>query len=86
MKTSRNTRLLKHLSGIAIAMTALCCVPALLAQSVTGSISGEVTDSSGAVIVGAQVIAENAETGVKTESTTNAAGAYTIRFLPIGTY
>jgi hypothetical protein len=86
MKTSINTKLLKHLSGIAIAMTALCCTPALLAQSVSGSISGEVTDSSGAVIVGAHVIAENAGTGIKTESTTNATGAYTIRFLPVGTY
>ena len=86
MKTSINTKLLKHLSGIAIAMTALCCTPALLAQSVSGSISGEVTDSSGAVIVGAHVAVENAGTGVKTESTTNAAGAYTIRFLPVGTY
>ena len=31
-------------------------------------------------------MAENAGTGIKTESTTNAAGAYTIRFLPVGTY
>ena len=55
-------------------------------QTVTGSITGQVTDPSGAVVVGATVIAENAATSVKTSATTNAAGVYTIRFLPVGSY
>ena len=57
-----------------------------LAQTVTGSITGQVTDPSGALVSGANVIAENVATAVKTTATTNAAGLYTIRFLPIGTY
>jgi hypothetical protein len=57
-----------------------------LAQTVTGSITGQVADPSGALVSGATVIAENVATGVKTTATTNAAGVYTIRFLPIGTY
>ncbi|MGC2474392.1 MAG: carboxypeptidase regulatory-like domain-containing protein [Candidatus Sulfotelmatobacter sp.] len=56
------------------------------AQTVTGSITGQVTDPSGAVVVGAKVTAENVATAVKTSAVTNSAGVYTIRFLPIGTY
>ncbi len=67
-------------------MGALLCIPAALAQTVTGSITGAVTDSSGAVIPDAHVTALNTGTGVKTEANTNGAGAYTIRFLPIGPY
>jgi hypothetical protein len=57
-----------------------------LGQTVSGSITGEVTDPSGAVIVGANVTAENAATSVKTSTKTNGSGVYTIRFLPIGNY
>jgi len=67
-------------------LVALLCLPSALGQTVTGSITGLVTDPSGAVVVGAAVIAENTATAVKTSATTNAAGVYTIRFLPIGTY
>src|ERR1700722_1915029 len=59
---------------------------AAFGQTVTGSITGVVTDQSGAVILGANVTAENSATSVKTSSKTNASGVYTIRFLPIGTY
>ncbi len=68
------------------AFTLLACIPAALAQTVTGSITGEVTDSSGAIIPGAHVVARNLDTGVETSTTTNAAGVYRIQFLPIGHY
>src|SRR5438132_1310289 len=83
-KDLMKTRLLLSVT-LACLVTALCVSPAL-AQTVTGSITGVVTDPSGAVVVGASVIAENAATGVKTRAQANGAGAYTIRFLPIGTY
>ncbi|HTB96216.1 MAG TPA: carboxypeptidase-like regulatory domain-containing protein [Terracidiphilus sp.] len=57
-----------------------------LAQSTTGSITGEITDPSGAVVPGAHVVAHNLDTGVDTATTTDSAGAYTIQFLPIGHY
>jgi len=57
-----------------------------LGQTVTGAITGVVTDPSGAVVVGASVTAENTATAVKTPTQTNGSGVYTIRFLPIGTY
>lgn len=55
-------------------------------QTVTGSVTGVVTDSTGAVIVNASVTAKNVATGVKTSTPTNAQGVYTLRFLPIGEY
>jgi Carboxypeptidase regulatory-like domain/TonB-dependent Receptor Plug Domain/TonB dependent receptor len=68
------------------ALSLAVCIPAALAQTVTGTIAGDVTDPSGAVIPGAQVVAHNVDTGVDTSTTTNAAGQYRIAFLPIGHY
>jgi hypothetical protein len=56
------------------------------AQTVTGNITGTVTDASGAVVAGATVTARDVRTGVETQTTTNGAGVYSIRFLPIGQY
>ena len=57
-----------------------------LGQTVTGSVTGLVTDPSGAVVAGATVTTQNIATGVQTTAETNGAGAYTIRFLPVGRY
>jgi len=56
------------------------------AQSATTSLRGTVTDPTGAVVPNAQVTAHNTATGVDTQATTNGAGVYNIRFLPIGQY
>jgi hypothetical protein len=56
------------------------------AQTVTGAVTGTVTDPSGAVVPGATVVAINVATTVRTPATTNSAGVYSIRFLPIGNY
>ncbi len=55
-------------------------------QTVTGSITGQVTDPSGAVVRGATVTAHNLDTGVDSTATTNASGFYRIDYLPIGHY
>jgi hypothetical protein len=67
-------------------LSALFCLPAAVGQTVTGSITGQVTDSSGAVVVGANVTAENTATSVKTSAKTNGSGVYFVRFLPVGIY
>ncbi len=56
------------------------------AQTVTGTLSGAVTDAAGAVILGARVTAKNAETGLTREGATNAEGYFNMPFLPIGVY
>ena len=78
------TRGLRHILGASLGV--LLALSSASGQTVTGSITGLVTDPSGAVVVGANVTAENAATSVKTSAQTNGAGVYTIRFLPIGTY
>ncbi|HEY1901517.1 MAG TPA: carboxypeptidase-like regulatory domain-containing protein [Terracidiphilus sp.] len=68
------------------AFTMMACISMALGQSVSGSITGEVTDPSGAVVAGATVAAHNLDTGVDTSTTTNSTGLYSIDFLPIGHY
>ena len=78
------TNLLRYL--IVGWMMATLCLSSAVGQTITGSITGLVTDPSGAVVVGAKITAENTATGVQTTAQTNGAGVYTIRFLPIGVY
>jgi hypothetical protein len=54
--------------------------------SVTASISGTVTDATGAVVVGATVTATNVETSVATTQSTNGQGFYSFQALALGTY
>jgi hypothetical protein len=78
------TNLLRLYFGFVLAL--LACIPMAIAQTVTGSITGEVTDPSGAVLTGASVVAHNLDTNVDTTTTTNEAGRYRIEYLPIGRY
>src|SRR5439155_22252433 len=56
------------------------------AQVLYGTISGNVTDSSGALINGASVVALNTDTGVSRTVTTSGEGIYLIQDLQPGTY
>jgi hypothetical protein len=56
------------------------------AQADTGRISGVVTDTSGAVLPGAIVIATRVETGTETTVKADGAGIYTFASLIAGTY
>src|SRR5258708_7041124 len=72
--------------GFLCALAAMACLSNATAQTVTGSITGEVTDPTGAVLSGAKVVARDIDTGVDTGTTTNSSGVYTIQFLSIGRY
>jgi Carboxypeptidase regulatory-like domain len=56
------------------------------AQVLYGSVSGTVTDSSGAVIPGAKVTATNDSTGLSRTDASDASGLYRLLDLPEGTY
>ncbi len=58
----------------------------LASASITGSISGVVTDKSGAVISGATVVATDTLTGVQTTQKTDSKGFYNLPTLAVGTY
>src|SRR5215813_13608516 len=75
---------MRNISGtfIAILLLAACAV----AQVSTSSITGQVTDSSGAVVANAQVEAKNQETGVVYNSVTTTTGNYSFSSLPPGRY
>ncbi|MGA2537432.1 MAG: carboxypeptidase-like regulatory domain-containing protein, partial [Terracidiphilus sp.] len=77
-------RLAQLAFGCALALSA--CIPVAFGQSVNGSITGEVTDPSGAFVPGAHVTAHALETGVESATTSNSSGVYHLDFLPIGQY
>ncbi len=58
----------------------------LPAQITTAEITGTVTDSAGAVIVGAKVTASNSATNTQRTVTTSSAGVYNLTALPPGSY
>jgi Carboxypeptidase regulatory-like domain/TonB dependent receptor/TonB-dependent Receptor Plug Domain len=60
--------------------------PVAFAQAELASLSGRVTDQTGAVIVGAEVEIRNVETNVSVTRTTNEDGLYTIPSLHPGHY
>ena len=59
---------------------------ALASASITGSVSGVVTDKSGAVMSGASVVTTDTLTGVRTTGKTDAKGFYSLPTLAVGTY
>jgi Carboxypeptidase regulatory-like domain len=58
----------------------------LRAQTVSATITGIVTDPSGAGVPGARVTATHVSTNVSASSVTNASGYYNLPYLPIGEY
>src|SRR5436305_205051 len=56
------------------------------AQEFRSTLSGKVTDPSGAVVANAKVAAIKTDTNSRFETVTNTDGLYTIPFLPPGPY
>jgi len=78
------TRLRGFFGLIVFALAVL--LAAAVYAGVTASISGTVTDASGAAIAGASVTATNVDTGVAVTQSTNAQGYYSFQSLPLGKY
>ncbi len=71
---------------LVLTMLSLAGGSALLGQAVNGTISGTVTDPSGAAIAGAKVEIINTATQVARSMTTNAQGRYSAPELIVGSY
>src|SRR6266567_5654266 len=56
------------------------------AQVNTASLTGQVTDTAGAVIPNAAVTAKNKATAAESSTTTDSSGYYTFASLPVGVY
>jgi hypothetical protein len=59
---------------------------ALHAQTSTATISGVISDSQGARVAGAKIVATNIDTGVSTTAQSDKDGVYSVSSLPIGNY
>jgi hypothetical protein len=64
----------------------LCCANAAWGQDVTATITGTITDSSGAPLAGATVTAKDLDRGTVWPATTNTDGIYNILRIPVGSY
>jgi len=67
------------------ALLAVAACGSLLAQD-TASVTGTVTDPSGAAVAGAQIVLANAEHGLNRTATSNGSGDFLFGYLPIGSY
>src|SRR5579885_2985909 len=81
---------LKYLRSMAcalfVAALLLFALSSPLAAQEQGTISGLVSDASGAVIPNAKVTITNEQTGLSSDFQTNASGNYNIPALPVGKY
>ena len=87
LATSENHRISKTATRASLC-TWLCLFLAagLLYASATASISGSVTDPSGAAVVGATVTVTNQDTGIVLTQQSNGQGFYSFQNLPVGKY
>ena len=69
-----------------IGLVILLLVATVLHAGVTASISGTVTDASGAAVQGAKVTATQVDTGVTSTLETNGQGFYSFQSLALGKY
>jgi hypothetical protein len=75
------------LSRFLAGLFTVCALAAqLVAQSDRGTITGTVTDSSGALIPNVPIVLTNTQTGTKEDTVTTGTGNYTLPGLPVGTY
>jgi hypothetical protein len=75
-----------RLLSMALAVVLVTAAPAHAQGSATASLSGTVTDTGGGVIPGATVVVKNMATGVSSETTTTASGAFNVPALDPGVY
>jgi hypothetical protein len=76
----------RRTTGFAILLLLFAMVPPARAQRYLGAIGGQVTDSTGAIITGAQVKAVETTTQFTTQVTSGADGTYLMPALQPGTY
>jgi hypothetical protein len=79
------TRRLGAFLGWSLVLTLACVSPAV-AQTITGNISGRVTDTSGGVLPGVTITVLNENTGLTVTRVTDENGTYVATNLPVGAY
>src|SRR5258708_18045507 len=77
---------MRTLSSVFFFAILFCLSATLVAQTFRGGIQGTVTDSSGAAVIGADVIVKSADTGLVRTARTNDEGGFLFTELPLGSY
>src|ERR1035438_6578748 len=73
-------------AGGLLAILMVCPNRAFSQGAGSGTITGSITDASGAVVPAANVTIRNTDTGIERKTQTSDAGVYTAAFLPPGHY
>lgn len=74
-------------AGVVLATLFAICSASVRGQNITATLTGTVTDASGAAVVGAAVTVHNSDTNTDVRTVnTDQMGAYTVPDLPVGTY
>ena len=77
---------LTYLLLVGIVLLSLGSGSAFAQATASGTIQGTVTDKSGAVVTGAQVVAKNKATDLSRTATSSDTGDYRFELLPVGNY
>jgi len=85
-KANTANAMLGVVAGMLIAFLLLLSPLAVHAQNYAGSVSGTVTDPSGAAVAGAAVTLRNVGTNATSTTTTTALGAYSFPVVNVGVY
>ncbi len=85
MKVNLFSKRLLALASAAVLFVS-AAMPSSAQTAATGSISGAVTDKSGAIVPGATVEITDTDTGATRTVTTNSDGSYVVPFLQSGHY
>jgi hypothetical protein len=72
--------------ALALATALLCLALPAVSQEITGTITGTVSDQTGAVLPGVSVTLKHLGRGISKEVVSTATGRYTAPFLPTGEY
>jgi hypothetical protein len=76
-----------NFSFLAVVLVAtVVLVPAVFGQAYFGTVSGELTDATGAVIAGAKAVLTDQQKGFTFEATSDTVGHYLFRSVPPGLY
>src|SRR5437667_8365959 len=71
---------------LVLLIVVLTAVPAMFGQAYSGTVSGELTDATSAVVTGAKVILTDQEKGFNFQTTSDSSGRYLFRSIPPGVY
>ena len=77
---------LRSLGVVVLGFFLVATISIVWGQGSVGTLNGTVLDPAGAVVPGASVVAVNHATGEEHKTTSTSAGAYTLPYVPAGTY